>query len=126
MHRRPPTLLLDPHRLSKVRIEVESDHDVWVEYSYRTRAKDGKKKNVAYFRSTLTGSAQLFEPPTGASAVIYASERDYYNRQRLPGPLQKISKSTLHWPEATLTQSTNTTTGSKKRRWFGRKKQPKI
>src|SRR4051812_12882764 len=60
--------LSNPRRCKRLeKIHIPSDHDIWVERSYRN--VNGRK--VHYYCSVNDiGRKQLFEPPTGASLVV--------------------------------------------------------
>jgi hypothetical protein len=65
--------------------DVQSDDDLWVEYSYKN--KHGQ--DIYYYCSMLTGKSQLLEPPTGAATIVYQEDiaADLTLRCRVPGPL---------------------------------------
>lgn len=46
---------------------VPSDHDVWIERSYKT----AKGRTVRFYYSMLTNQMALLQPPTGAAYVLY-------------------------------------------------------
>lgn len=56
-----------PRQSRRVTIAIEGDEDVWVERSYM----NAKGHRLPYYCSARTGRRQLFEPPTGAAAVVY-------------------------------------------------------
>ena len=68
-------------------IELEGDHDVWVE-KILTSKKSGERK--VYFISKKTGRRVASEPPTGATRVFYL--RDSFKEMKLsskPSPKKK-------------------------------------
>ena len=59
--------------------QISGDGDVWVEKVFRN-TKNGKLRN--YFVSTNTGKKVRFEPPTGASQVVYLKDEVFTRCER--------------------------------------------